>query len=233
MASTTNIAPAGTPQFGAAQSSTGQAAAGVAITVGTQPGVAASASHLTAFRRPPQITASALVRTLPAASRYILRGNPHVMTAAGAALGLTISQAACRAATNEAQGVATLWLGPDEQLLIASETGDLAATLQPALHDLPHSLVEVSHRQIALEVSGPHATAVLNAGCPLDLDLSAFPVGMCTRTVLTKAEIVLWRTDETVFHVEVWRSFASYVTELLAEIAREVALLTPTLETNS
>jgi sarcosine oxidase subunit gamma len=155
------------------------------------------------------------------------------MTAAGAALGLTISQTACRAATNEAHAVAALWLGPDEQLLIASETGNLAATLQPMLRDLPHSLVEVSHRQIALEISGPHATAVLNAGCPLDLDLSAFPVGMCTRTVLTKAEIVLWRTDETVFHVEVWRSFASYVTELLAEVAREVALLTPTLETNS
>ena len=174
-----------------------------------------------ASRRAPQITASALVRALPAASRYILRGNPQVMTAGGAALGLTISQTACRAATNGTQ-VAALWLGPDEQLLIGPESADLAATLQPALRDLPHALVEVSHRQIALEVSGPHATAVLNAGCPLDLDLSAFPVGMCTRTVLTKAEIVLWRTDETVFHVEVWRSFASYVTEYLAQAAREL-----------
>jgi len=193
--------------------------------------VSTSNTSPTAFRRPPQITASALVRALPPASRYILRGGPQVMTAAGSALGLTISQVACRAATNGQQ--AALWLGPDEQLLIAAESADLAATLQPALRDLPHSLVEVSHRQIALEISGPHATNVLNAGCPLDLDLSAFPVGMCTRTVLTKAEIVLWRTDETVFHVEVWRSFASYVTELLAEVAREVALPTPTLETDS
>ena len=189
-----------------------------------------SNAERTAFRRAPEITASALVRALPPALRYILRGGPQVMTAAGSALGLTISQVACRATTNGQQ--AALWLGPDEQLLIAPESADLAATLQPALRDLPHSLVEVSHRQIALEVSGPHATNVLNAGCPLDLDLSAFPVGMCTRTVLTKAEIVLWRTDETVFHVEVWRSFASYVTEFLAEVAREVALPTPTLESN-
>ena len=63
---------------------------------------------------------------------------------------------------------------------------------------------------------------LLNAGCPLDLDLAAFPVGMCTRTVLAKAEIVLWRTSAEVFHVEVWRSFASYVTEYLAEVAREL-----------
>lgn len=184
-----------------------------------------------AFRRAPTLTASALVHTLPPATRYILRGNPQVMTAAGTALGLTISQTACRAATNES--VAALWLGPDEQLLLAPETADLVPTLAPQLRDFPHSLVEVSHRQIALEVSGPHAAAVLNAGCPLNLDLSAFPVGMCTRTVFAKAEIVLWRTDETVFHVEVWRSFASYITEFLAEVAREVAVPTPTLESNS
>jgi len=184
----------------------------------------------TAFRRAPQITGCALVRALPPATRYVLRGSPQAMTAAGTALGLTISQDACRAATNGS--VAALWLGPDEQLLLAPEAADLVPTLAPALRDLPHSLVEVSHRQIALEVSGPHATAVLNAGCPLDLDLSAFPVGMCTRTVFAKAEIVLWRTAETVFHVEVWRSFASYVTEFLAEVAREFALPTPTLESN-
>jgi sarcosine oxidase, subunit gamma len=182
-----------------------------------------------ALRQAARMTASALVRPLPPATRYVLRGNSQAMTAAGSALGLTISQQACRAAVNGTQAAA-LWLGPDEQLLLAPESADLAATLTPALRDLPHSLVDVSHRQTALEISGPHAAAVLNAGCPLDLDLSAFPVGMCTRTVFAKAEIVLWRTSTDVFHVEVWRSFASYLTEFLAEVAREVAVLTPNLE---
>jgi sarcosine oxidase subunit gamma len=44
---------------------------------------------------------------------------------------------------------------------------------------------------------------------------------MCTRTVFAKADIVLWRTQENAFHVEVWRSFAGYVTGLLREIAVE------------
>ena len=250
MASTSNAA-----QPGMGQLATGQSAAVHSAAVHSAPGHSAAshsaagqpapghsaASHsaagksasdrTTAFRLAPQLTACALVRALPAASRYVLRGGPQVMTAAGSALGLTISQVACRAATNGPQ--AALWLGPDEQLLIGPEAADLAATLAPSLRDLPHSLVDVSHRQIALEVSGPHAAFVLNAGCPLELDLGAFPVGMCTRTVLAKAEIVLWRTDEHIFHVEVWRSFASYVTGFLAEVAREVALLTPTLESNS
>lgn len=181
---------------------------------------------LSAFRQGPRITTSALVTALQPATRYILRGGPHVLAAAGSALALEISQAACHATTNGER--AALRLGPDEQLLLGPEGVDIAAALAPALQGLPHSLVDVSHRQTALEVSGPQAATLLNVGCPLELDLSAFPVGMCTRTVLAKAEIVLWRTAEEVFHVEVWRSFAAYVTELLAEAAREFAILTPT-----
>lgn len=174
-----------------------------------------------AFRRVPRIQASTSVEALPPATRHILRGRADVMTAAGAALSLTISQAACRAATGP-NNLAALWLGPDEQLLLGPERCDIATALEPALRTLPHSLVDVSHRQTALQVSGPHAVVLLNAGCPLDLDPSAFPVGMCTRTVLAKAEIVLWRTGQDVFHVEVWRSFADYVSSLLAEVAREI-----------
>jgi sarcosine oxidase subunit gamma len=44
---------------------------------------------------------------------------------------------------------------------------------------------------------------------------------MCTRTVLAKADIVLWRIADDVFHVEAWRSFSGYVGALLAEIAAE------------
>jgi len=173
-----------------------------------------------AVRQVPKIVAGALVSPLPPISRYVLRGGPQVMSAAGAALGLEISQAACRAAINGE--VAALWLGPDEQLLLGPDGLDLAAALARVLRELPHSLVDVSQRQIAVQVSGPHATVLLNAGCPLDLDPSAFPVGMCTRTVLAKAEIVLWRTGAEVFHLEVWRSFAAYVTEFLAEVGREL-----------
>jgi sarcosine oxidase subunit gamma len=60
----------------------------------------------------------------------------------------------------------------------------------------------------------------LSAGCPLDLDLAAFPIGACTRTVLGKTEIVLWRRAQDSFHLEVWRSFATYLTAFLSEAIR-------------
>jgi sarcosine oxidase subunit gamma len=47
---------------------------------------------------------------------------------------------------------------------------------------------------------------------------------MCTRTVFAKAEIVLWRYADDSFRLEVWRSFAAYVSGVIAEAARELAV---------
>jgi sarcosine oxidase subunit gamma len=44
---------------------------------------------------------------------------------------------------------------------------------------------------------------------------------MCTRTILAKAQIVLWRTAEDAFRVEMARSFGAYVQGLLKEAQRE------------
>jgi sarcosine oxidase subunit gamma len=45
---------------------------------------------------------------------------------------------------------------------------------------------------------------------------------MCTRTMLAKAEVLLWRTGAVSFRLEVWRSFAPYVTQFLGEAARGI-----------
>ena len=169
------------------------------------------------------------LKPMPPAMRFILHGDAGARAAAATVWGVGFAEGSCRASLGD--GRATLWLGPDEYLLLGRADGsdaDIAASeaaadagLEGALVALPHALVNISHRQFGLEVSGPHATTILSGACPLDLDLGEFPVGMCTRTVLAKADIVLWRTDEDAFHLEVWRSFSGYVTGLLGEIARE------------
>ena len=179
-------------------------------------------ADLSTARRSPPLRLGGAVHLLPPASRWVLRGARPVMAAAGTALGLNISDTACRSARNGER--ATLWLGPDEQLVLApvADGEAVARQLRDALSALPHSIVDVSHRQLAIEVCGPTAQTLLNAGCPLDLHISSFPIGMCTRTLLGKADIVLWRTDADTFHVEVWRSFADYAARFLAEASREL-----------
>jgi sarcosine oxidase, subunit gamma len=174
-----------------------------------------------ALRRAPQFSAVAGLRLLPSSARFLVRGANAVIHAAGEALGVAVDLRACRA--SHARDRALLWLGPDEYLLLGGEheAPMLAQTLEGALRGHPHSLVDVSHRQTALEVSGAHALAILNSGCPLDLDARTFPVDMCTRTVFAKAEIVLWRTAPDTFRVEVWRSFTDYVARFIADVAYE------------
>ena len=175
-----------------------------------------------AVRNAPAIVPTPGLRLLAPAARFSLRGGAPIVAAAGAALGVQLPTVACRAAA--AGEHAALWLGPDEWLLIApaAETQALRARLAAALAALPHSLVDVSHRQVAFELAGARAAWLLNAGCPLDLDLSEFPAGMCTRTVFHKSEIVLWRTGAQAFRVEVWRSYAAYLSQFLVEAGRGI-----------
>jgi sarcosine oxidase subunit gamma len=176
-----------------------------------------------ASRRVPAVPAAEWLKPLPPAARFAFYGGGAAQSAALSVWGAAFSQEACRAYAHTTR--ATLWLGPEEYLLLELGGDSSAATtfcaLERALADVPHALVDIGHRQFAFEVIGPHAATILSGACPLDLDLSEFPVGMCTRTVLAKADIVLWRTQANVFHLEVWRSFAGYVTGLLQEIARE------------
>ena len=176
----------------------------------------------TPARSLPPLPATQWMRALPPAMRFILHGDARARAAAAPVWGVAFASQACRALTHD--GRATLWLGPDEFLLLGVEDGShdaAASALETALGDVPHALVNISHRQFALEMSGPHAATILSGACPLDLDLGEFPVNMCTRTVLSKADIVLWRTREDAFHVEAWRSFSGYVAGLLSEIAAE------------
>ena len=157
----------------------------------------------------------------PGGARLIFRGPEGAVQAAEAAWGTPFSRTACYATL--AMGRAALWLGPDEWLLLspAEDQVVLLAQFAERLGAIAHALVDVSHRQTALILAGAKAETVLTGGNPLDLAIEAFPVGMCTRTLLGKSEIVLWRTALETFHIEVWRSFAPYVAEFLREHMRE------------
>jgi sarcosine oxidase subunit gamma len=161
------------------------------------------------------------VRTLSPAIRLVIRGGDAAVARMDLAIGVDFPREPCRAAMEGSRAV--LWVGPDEWLLIAPDDSAevLVAAMNEALGAVPASIVEVSDRNVAIEVAGPKAAEALNAFNPLDLDQAAFPIGMCTRTLFGKAEIVLWRTSPETFRIEVWRSFAPYVLSCLEEVCRE------------
>ena len=159
------------------------------------------------------------ISRLSPASRAVLQCRAADRAKVSAAIGLALPVEPCR--VNLRDKLAALWLGPEEWLLLAPESDVWMGSLLRNLDGASCSAVEVSDRQVAFAVHGPDAEIILAAGCPLDLHPSAFPVGMCTRTLFHKAQIVLWRTDIDRFHLEVWRSFSAYVEALLSLAATD------------
>lgn len=161
------------------------------------------------------------IEAAPASCRFVFRGDADAL---GTSFGPDLPKTPCRATS--LRNRAALWLGPDEWLLVAP--GEEATEIRRAL-DLRSGgrtggiAVEVSDAYAGLVIAGPRVADTLNAGCPLDLDIDAFPQGTCTRTIFGKAEIVLWRTAAAAFRVECGRSFAPYVVGLLAEALHDTA----------
>lgn len=156
---------------------------------------------------------------MPPAERVSLRVPAASIASLSRALGVTLPQ---KPKTSAAKGErAALWLGPDEWLVLDAEGSDILGDCAKAKG--LHSAVGISHRNVAISVTGAKAAAAINSGCPQDLSLEAFPVGACSRTVFGKTEIVLYRMAADAFRVECWRSFADYVFTHLHEGARGAA----------
>lgn len=106
-------------------------------------------------------------------------------------------------------------LGPDEWLLRCAQ-----GTAIPLGEGLALAVTEISERAVCLIVEGPRAAEVLMAGCPLDLD--RFVRGRATRTIFETVEIILIRSGENRFEVEVWRSFAPWLHLALTTAAAQL-----------
>lgn len=138
-----------------------------------------------------------------------------------AALGLTLpGKVGQRASAGQVQ---VLCLGPDEWMLHAPDSlvDGLKAACDEVYGTLPHSLVEVSAREVTFILDGPRATDLLTLGMPRDPESIA--VGEGRRTNFDGVTVLLWRDGETLYRMDVWNSFAPHLLHLLETGVRELA----------
>ncbi|MCF3932338.1 sarcosine oxidase [Acuticoccus sp. M5D2P5] len=157
-------------------------------------------------------------------ARFSLRigVTPDDLAAAETAFGAPIF--ATIGARGREAGRESLCLGPDEWVLTAPEAdrAPIATAFAGIGAAHPHSLVDISDREIAIDLEGEAVTALLAQGIAIDLD--AFPSGHGTRTVYDGITVVLRRDAAHAFRLEAWRSFVPHVWHRLTEGNKELAL---------
>lgn len=120
-------------------------------------------------------------------------------------------------------GIAVLWLGPDEFLVVAPEDTELVDGLVQALGDEAGQVVDLSANRTVIELSGPSAREVLEKGCPANLHPRSFEIGTAITTTLGPVPLLLWKTGEETFRLLPRASFADYTARWLLDGMLEFA----------
>lgn len=146
-------------------------------------------------------------------ARFNLRVRPDDRRATAKAFGVEPPEKVGQGGHFENRSV---WcLGPDEWLLHApeAEAADVVVSFAAIRAVTAHSLVDISDRELTYALEGERAQELLTIGCPIDL--ARMEPGAAKRTIFDTAQIVLLRDAHDRFRIEVWRSFAPHVEELL------------------
>lgn len=165
------------------------------------------------------------LREVPFLTMVSVRAEPRSTAAAaiGEVLGGPLPDRV--GSTTTAGEHTTLWLGPDEWLVVSTApAGPLAARLSVALGYARGDIVDVSANRTTLELSGPSARAVLEKGCPTDLYPATFGIGAAVTTTLGPVPLLLWRSGEETWRLLPRSSFAEYVARWLLDAMGEFAL---------
>lgn len=166
-------------------------------------------------------TKPAQLSVAPTEGRLSLRARGNAVAALGATLGLALpDRIGRRAAVGEIEAIR---LGPDEWTIHAPtrDAARLTAACAALAAAHPHSLVDISGREVTLLVEGPKVAELLTLGCPRDI--AAIPPGEGCRTLFDGATVVLWRDAEDRFRIDVWNSFAGHIARLLETGCKELA----------
>ncbi|WAX96922.1 sarcosine oxidase [Aminobacter sp. NyZ550] len=162
------------------------------------------------------------VRAVADGARFVLGIDPAQAAQAAKAFGSPLPGKIGDVTVSK--GRLAVRLGPDEWHLVVplTEQEAIETAFAKLYATVPHSLVDVSHREIGIEVEGVAAMLALRSAIAFDIEV--MPVGTGCRTIFDKAQIILVREAEDRFRIEVWRSFADHVWGILDAASREIAL---------
>lgn len=141
--------------------------------------------------------------------------------------GASLPTKPCTAVTSKNGHISTLWLGPEEWMLLTEKDGDreLKIGLDMGLTGLVHQLVNVTDYYTCIDISGQQARETLMNLTTLDLHARSFSVGQVKGSLFGHANAYLWQLNTGTGQPEAFRlivraSMADYLWCLITRSAR-------------
>ena len=122
------------------------------------------------------------------------------------------------------RAVRTLWLGPDEWLITASDGAapELLSWIRRAAADRRGEVTDLSASRIVIEIAGREARTLLEKSCGLDLHPRAFTAGCCAQTLFATLPVIIDQINAAPsYRLFVRRSAARWLADWLIDATEE------------
>jgi len=121
----------------------------------------------------------------------------------------------------------TLWLSPDEWLIIAKELASKDTNKSDLYEMLFNSIsktnlgavIDVTDQFVQLELKGENVYEIFSAGSPFNFNEFKEKKGSTTQTVLNHVDVILHHKDENILNLFVRRSFAEHLWSWIEDCA--------------
>jgi len=157
-----------------------------------------------------------------------LRGNienKDFVSKVGKILGLILPKEAC--STSIKEKITTLWLGPNEWLIVSNESmlnEKDTYELENVLYDNISktnlgSVASVTDQFTIFTLSGSNIIKILSKSCPFDFESDSFTNNKVIQTILNHIDVTIHKKSESNVDLYVRRSFAKHLWDWLKDSA--------------
>ena len=162
------------------------------------------------------------IQELPFINKINLRFDPrnkNYMSLCDKILGIILPTKPNTYSKNEK--VKSLWLGPDEWLIVNESKNDLFSKLTNELKEEETSVTDVSENRTVIRLTGEKIFILLSKFLTLDLDNNLFNQSCCAQTLFVKVPSLLVRNnnENEIPEIDIFinRSHANYIYNLLVD----------------
>ena len=162
------------------------------------------------------------IQELPFINKINLRFDPrnkNYMSLCDKILGIILPTKPNTYSKNEK--VKSLWLGPDEWLIVNESKNDLFSKLTNELKEEETSVTDVSENRTVIRLTGEKIFILLSKFLTLDLENNLFNQSCCAQTLFVKVPSLLIRNnnENEIPEIDIFinRSHANYIYNLLVD----------------